>query len=148
MQTPYLIRPFRPIWMDEILRIERASFGRDAYDRNLFAAYARHPKSLFLVAQRGHGIAGYSLAHWRNARAELVSIAVDPKARGRGVASSLLKSTIRRLKLRGTKRLTLMVKVTNWSARRFYEGRGFARVRVVRGYYEDGRDGILMGRDL
>ena len=100
------------------------------------------------MAEGRRGIAGYSLAQWRKDRAELTSIAVDPKARGRGVASSLLKSTIRRLKLRGTTRLTLMVKVTNWAARGFYEGRGFTPVRVVRGYYEDGRDGVLMGREL
>src|SRR6185437_15039714 len=109
---------------------------------------AQHSKSLFLVAKRGPGIAGYAISDWRQGRAELTSIAVDPRVRGRGTASSLLKSTIRRLKLRGIKRLTLMVKVTNRAARAFYEGRGFERVRLVRGYYEDGRDGVLMRRDL
>jgi len=147
MKTRVLIRPFRMAEMGRILEIERASFGRDAYDRNLFAAYARHAKSLFLVAKR-RGIDGYAIARWGETRAELASIAVDPKARGRGIATALLRSTIRRLKLRGTRRLTLMVKVTNRAARRFYEGHGFTPVRVVRGYYEDGRDGVLMGRDI
>jgi ribosomal-protein-alanine acetyltransferase len=148
MKTRVLIRPFRMEEMGRILEIERASFGRDAYDRNLFAAYARHAKTIFLVAKRGRGIDGYAIAQWGQARAELASIAVDPGARGRGIATSLLRSTIRRLKLRGTRRLTLMVKVTNRAARTFYEGQGFTRVRVVRGYYEDGRDGVLMGRNL
>jgi len=148
MKTPVSIRRFQMADMDRILEIERSSFGRDAYDRKLFAAYAQHSKSLFLVAKRGPGIAGYAISDWRQGRAELTSIAVDPRVRGRGTASSLLKSTIRRLKLRGIKRLTLMVKVTNRAARAFYEGRGFERVRLVRGYYEDGRDGVLMRRDL
>ena len=148
MKTPFAIRPFRLTEMPQILQIEKLSFGRYAWDRNLFAAYARHPRSIFLVARGRKGIAGYSISRWKEERAELSSIAVDPQVRGRGVASSLLRSTIRRLKLRGTRRLTLMVKVTNRSARRFYEGHGFAPVRVVRGYYEDGKDAILMGRNL
>ena len=148
MKTRIAVRPFRPREMDRILEIERACFRQDAYDRKLFAAYANHPNSLFLVAARGSEIDGYSIARWREARSELTSIAVDPEVRRRGVASLLLKSTIRRLKLRGSRRLTLMVKITNRSAQRFYVGHGFTFVRVIKGYYEDGRDGLLMGKDL
>src|SRR5437763_1727215 len=77
-------------------------------------------------------------------RAEVVSLAVDPAVRCRGVASALMNSCLRRLRLRGISRLALMVKVTNVAARAFYEKYQFEKVRTVRGYYEDGADGWLM----
>jgi ribosomal protein S18 acetylase RimI-like enzyme len=80
--------------------------------------------------------------------ASLESIAVVPNARGKGAASSLLKSTVRRLKLRGIGRINLMVRYSNAIAMRLYERHGFATVRRAPAYYEDGEDGLLMRKDL
>ncbi len=151
MTARFSVRPFRPVDMDSILAIERAGFGPDAYDRNLFAEYERICPGLFLVAQGARGIAGYSIA-WivsgRPTLANLISIAVLPEARGTGAASLLLNSTIRRLKLRGVDRLTLTVRRSNARAIRFYERHGFTGLRRAPRYYEDGEDGLLMRRDL
>jgi ribosomal protein S18 acetylase RimI-like enzyme len=48
------------------------------------------------------------------------------------------------LRRRGVVRLRLTVKVTNEAAIRLYEGYGFQKSRIVRGYYEDGADGWRM----
>ena len=148
MNSRFPIRVMRQRDLDGILRVERASFGRDAYDRKLFAEYSHTCGSLFLVAQSGDRICGYSLTHARGDRAELVSIAVDPPTRGKGVASALLESTLRRLRRRKVARVSLMVRTTNTAARQFYEKYEFTKVRVVRGYYEDGSDGYLMRKTL
>jgi ribosomal-protein-alanine N-acetyltransferase len=150
MTGPFHVRRLRASDLDRILEIEHASFGKDAYDRNLFAEYHRKCGELFLVALRGRRICGYAVTCTRAgaSSAEVISIAVDPAARGKGVASILLKSTFRRLRRRGVPRVSLMVKVTNRAARRFYEKWGFTRVRLVKGYYEDGRDGIRMLAEL
>jgi ribosomal protein S18 acetylase RimI-like enzyme len=145
------IRPFRAADMPELLAIEHASFGREAYDRKLFAKYARTAQGLFLIAATPRGAVGYSLASISRERpglANLVSIAVHPPARGQGAASLLLTSTIRRLKLRGVERLTLMVRQSNAAALRFYQRHGFAHLRRWPGYYEQGEDGLLMRRFL
>ncbi len=136
--------------LDRLMEIETASFGKDAYDRKLFAEYVHKCGDLFLGAWKGRKLCGYMLTHMRAGapRAELVSVAVEPSFRGRGVASALMKSTLRRLRRRGARRFTLMVKLTNQNARGFYEKYGFYRIRLVRGYYEDGEDGILMAKDL
>jgi ribosomal-protein-alanine N-acetyltransferase len=55
-----------------------------------------------------------------------------------------MDSTLRRLRRRGVVRLRLTVKVTNEAAIRLYEGYGFQKSRIVRGYYEDGADGWRM----
>jgi ribosomal-protein-alanine N-acetyltransferase len=156
MLKRYSIRRARAADLDRIMEIERASFGRDAYDRNLFAEYTRKCGELFLVAERGRKVWGYALT-CRAARnyggvlrqqAELISLAVDPPARGTGAAKALMDSTFRRLRWREVTRLGLMVKVTNQRARAFYENCGFTKIRIVRAYYEDGQDGWLMAKRL
>jgi [ribosomal protein S18]-alanine N-acetyltransferase len=161
MRAQYKIRPALPGDLERILEIERASFGREAYDRKLFAYYMDKCGNLFLVAarrpardgkaQRGR-LWGYLIASLREGRlagsAELVSVAVAPEARGKGAASALLESALRRLARRGAERLNLVVRATNEPARAFYEKYGFRRLRIVPGYYEDGGDGIAMSRPV
>ena len=151
MLSRYAVRRFRPADMDRVLEIEVASFGKDAYDRKLFAEYGCKCGDLFLLAGRPK-IDGYSIVCISKRRgclvASLESIAVDPQARGEGAASSLLESTMRRLKLRGVSRITLMVRHSNSVALQFYERRGFTAVRRAPGYYEDGEEGLLMRKDL
>jgi len=163
MPSDFLVQRLRPADLDRILEIEHACFRKDAYDRKLFAGYVRRCGDYFLVARRlGKGvvrsgtdaapsksaICGYILSCPCREGAELVSLAVEPAARRVGAASALMDSTLRRLKRRGVGRLILMVRITNRGAIRFYKGYGFAKVRIVHGYYEDGRDGWLMTKDL
>jgi [ribosomal protein S18]-alanine N-acetyltransferase len=152
MPTRYTIRRFQSADMDRVLEIERASFGKDAYDRKLFAEYQRTCGHFFLLAEGKRAIDAYSIACMYQKRGGLVasleSLAVAPQARGKGAASSLLKSTVRRLKLRGVGRITLMVRRSNSIALRLYERHGFAAVRRAPGYYEDGEEGLLMRKDL
>jgi [ribosomal protein S18]-alanine N-acetyltransferase len=150
MNRPFSIRLIKLSDLDRILSIEHASFGKDAYDRNLFADLIDKCGELFLVAVKGRSICGYivTCTGGRTASAELVSIAVHPKYRGKGIASALMASTLRRLCRRGVARFHLTVKVTNHVAIRFYEGYGFHKSRMVRGYYEDGADGWRMTKDL
>jgi ribosomal-protein-alanine N-acetyltransferase len=144
----HTIRRLRLADLDRILEIERASFGDEAYDRNLFAEFFRRCRELFLVVERDRNILGYMIACIRGEQAELVSVAVDPAARSRGAASALMQSALRRLRRRGIARIVLMVRVTNDQARAFYERYGFETVRRAPRYYEDGEDGWRMAKNL
>ena len=146
MSEPFRIRRIRASDLDRIQEIEVASFGEDAYDRKLFAEYFRRCGGFFLGVGKGRNICGYMLTCMRAdaARAEVISLAVEPKARQKGAASALMRSTLRRLRLRGVPRVDLMVKVTNRPAQRFYRRFGFVPLKIVPAYYEDGRAGIRM----
>lgn len=148
MRARLTVRPFRPSDLDRTLQMEHASFGNDAYDRNLFAEFFHKCGDLFLVCERSSGVCGYIVTCIRGDRAELISIAVDPAARGKGAGSALLAGTLRRLKRRLVRRFGLIVRLSNDPARAFYEKFGFRKLRTVRGYYEDGEDGVLMSKDL
>jgi ribosomal-protein-alanine N-acetyltransferase len=124
-----------------VVEIERASFGRDAWPAEAFVEYWRQSPELFLIARVGRRIAGYSIArvNWRGA--ELESIAVDPRYRGRGVGQALLDATVARI---GGRPLRLMVDTANAAALRFYRQYGFVRSRLVKRYYGAGRDAWRM----
>ena len=124
-----------------MVEIERASFGKDAWPAALFVEYWRESPELFLIARLGRRIAGYSITRtsWRGA--ELESIAVDPRYRGRGVAQALLDATVAGL---DAVTIRLMVSTANAAALRFYRQYGFVRTRLVKRYYGAGRDAWRM----
>ena len=89
MTKHFTVRRIRLADLDRILQIEHASFGKDAYDRNLFAEYSHKCGDLFLVAASGpRAFAVICVTCIGGERAEMVSIAVDPAARGKGAASA------------------------------------------------------------
>jgi [ribosomal protein S18]-alanine N-acetyltransferase len=147
-RAQYQIRTAVAKDLERIGEIERASFGREAYDRKLFADYLRNCGNLFLLAERGGKICAYLLCCLRGPSAELVSVAVAPEFRSSGAASALLESLLRRLRRRGVARLHLVVRVTNRAAQALYTKYQFRRLRRVPGYYEDGGDGISMSRPV
>ncbi|MCB9597765.1 MAG: ribosomal protein S18-alanine N-acetyltransferase [Sandaracinaceae bacterium] len=92
-----------------------------------------------LVADEAGVLLGYAIAWVIAGEAEVLSIAVDPPARRRGVARALLDGV-----LEGAERAVLEVRARNLGARALYEDYGFALVGARRGYYSDGEDALLM----
>ena len=148
MSPPPTIRKARRRDLPRVLEIERASFGVWAYESKLFAEYLLAPASIFLAAWRSGRLLGYALCSARGPRSEVVSLAVDPSERGSGVASALLASSLRRLRLRGASRVFLMVRRANRPARGLYAKFGFRQTRLTPGYYEDGAAAWRMSRNL
>jgi ribosomal-protein-alanine acetyltransferase len=142
------IRLFEARDLPRILRIENSAFGTDAWPAELFQEYASISPKLFLVAVMGRSIAGYSIACVQRHAAELASIAVLPAYRGRGVATSLLKATLRKVRRQGAAAMWLMVRPDNRTGIGLYRKFGFVRTSSVREYYEDGSTGCRMRLEL
>ena len=138
------IQQFELRHLERVLSIEQASFASEAWDKDLFLEYSRECPSFFLIAKLGRGIAGYMIACATAKNAELVSIAVDPRFRHRGLANAMLHYTLARLRRRGIRTWWLMVRTTNTAAIGFYEGFGFTRTRMVKRYYENRGDAWRM----
>ena len=124
--------------LSRILRIERASFGEAAWDREIFLEYLRHRPRLFLVAETNTRLAGYIIASTEAGKAELVSIAVAPHYRRRGIGNWMLRQARGRLRRHDVGTWWLMVRTDNEAAIRFYRRFGFVIGRLVKNYYEDG----------
>ena len=127
--------------IDRIVEIELSSFKRDAWERELFVGMLEQCPDLFLVAKVGRRIVGYSITCMQRDKAELVSIAVFPRARLQGAGEALMRWTRRELNRRKVRAWRLMVRIDNEGAIRFYRGLGFKRVRTVKDYYGTGKDG-------
>lgn len=138
------IRPFDPRHLDRIVSIEQACFGEEAWDRKLLLEYFHQSPEMFFVAQAGRRIAGYIITVRVARGAELVSIAVDPGERRRGVGRAMLDLSRAELRSRGVKSWWLMVRTTNQAAIAFYERYGFERIRLVKRYYAAKQDGWRM----
>lgn len=82
-------------------------------------------KSATFLARLGERTAGV-IGGWRDgAGVELVSMWVDPAARGNGVAEPLVEAVVDWARAMGEERVHLWVTVGNDSARRLYERCGF-----------------------
>lgn len=138
------VRPFRRYHLSRILRIERTSFASEAYSKAMFLQLYRDCGDLFFVARQSGRIAGYMVTCRAGDRAEIISIAVDPAYRRYGVASALIEHTLKRLRALRVRAVDLTVRPHNLAAITLYRSFGFARLRRVKGYYEDGGDAIRM----
>jgi [ribosomal protein S18]-alanine N-acetyltransferase len=144
LQRVIRVRRFESGDLEDILAIERESFGTDAWSKTLFAGYFRKYPELFLVARVGRKTVGYSITCAGVRTAELVSIAVEPSARGHGVARALLDYSLAGLRKDRVKSWWLMVEVDNVAAIKFYERYGFISTKRVKRYYGAGRDAWRM----
>lgn len=108
-----------------------------------------------VVAHRvllGREIVGFMLSRRAADEAEILSVAVAPRRRGRGLARKMLDLHLRRLAGLGTGTVFLEVDDANESARRLYARAGFREVGRRQGYYtpESGAasTAVVLRRDL
>jgi ribosomal-protein-alanine N-acetyltransferase len=134
--------------MQRLLRIERASFGAEAWPRRYFLEMYRDCRDFFVVAKVRGRIAGYAVACTEKRNAEIASLAVHPDYRRQGVGDALMRRMLRELCAAGVGRVELMVRTGNTAGAQLYRSLGFRRVRLVRRYYEDGGDGFVMVRGI
>jgi ribosomal-protein-alanine acetyltransferase len=94
------------------------------------------------VAERDGALLGYALAWVVVDRAELMSIAVDPAARGAGVGRALLDHVRARCGAEGATELALEVRASNGPARALYASVGLEQIGRRPRYYRDGEDAV------
>ena len=107
-----------------------------------FATLLASPHSLLTVAPEG-----FALARVLAQEAELLTLAVAPGARRRGLGRALLEGCLAQAARRGAGAMFLEVAADNAAARALYARAGFAETGLRRGYY-DGTDALVLRRDL
>jgi ribosomal-protein-alanine N-acetyltransferase len=91
---------------------------------------------------------GFVLARVAADEAEILTLAVVPSARRRGLARDMLKAALARAAQSGAAAMLLEVADTNTAARALYAGLGFIQVGLRRGYYAQGMDALVLRLDL
>lgn len=86
---------------------------------------------------------GFVLARAAADEAEILTLAVAPHARGKGLGRALLQAAINRAHALGAVAMFLEVGADNPHAITLYTALGFAKVGTRKGYYE-GRDALVL----
>ncbi len=94
--------------------------------------------------ERGLSHFGFSIVKMGH----VVSIAVLPEHRRKGIGTALLTTSMERMKEKGCDEVYLEVRVSNEEAIRLYEKLQFVKVRTIQYYYSDGEDAYVMARKL
>ena len=87
---------------------------------------------------------GMILARVAGEEAEVLTLAVTPAGRRRGLGAALLVAALREVRERGAQAVFLEVSETNAAARALYAATGFVEVGRRRHYYPDGIDALVL----
>ena len=134
------IRPGQAGDVDALVAIENEVFPTDRLNARALRRSLRSPTISVLTAVQDGTPVGYALLYRRRASSivQLASIAVAPKAGGRGVGATLLEAAEREASRHGARRVRLEARPDNEPARALYRRAGYRRFEVVEEYYSDG----------
>ena len=137
---------------DAVAQLHAASFYR-GWPRQDIEAYLLDSDTPTLVAcDAKRKVAGFAMLRLLGDDVELMTIAVQPKYRGKGVGAALLNACFEDLRMTAGKRMILEVAADNPAAIRLYQKLGFAKLSERQGYYArpDGKPAtaLVMARNL
>lgn len=127
-----------------VTEIEKASF-KYPYDYSTFSSYLTEKESNFIIAEVEKKVVGYVIVRTNCNLGTIISIAVLPIRRRKGIGGCLLEFALKKL-FYEVNSIELQVSTANLDAIRFYESHGFSSKSVIQNYYPSGEDAIVMGR--
>jgi ribosomal-protein-alanine N-acetyltransferase len=123
-----------PCDVDVLARLHATSFA-DAWSAAWIAKLLAHPGTFAFLVEGESG--GFVLVRAAGGEAEILTLAVAPAARRRGIGSALILAACRQAREMGADAMFLEVSRTNEPARTLYARLGFREVGRRRGYYQE-----------
>ncbi len=158
MQQTFELRKFQPDDLQGVMQINRVCLPENYTDFFFMDLHQRFPET-FIVAEENNELAGYIMCRIEVGlsnygfgglvkKGHVVSIAVMPTHRRKGVAQALIKRALEGMQYYKAKQCFLEVRVTNDIAISLYKKLGFEVTRTINGYYSDGEDAYVMTKRL
>ena len=156
------IRHMLPSDLDSVIRIEELSFPHPWTREQFMTELGREPVSHCHVVVTGDDgncsdqdkhlkegtVAGFIMGWLVADELHITNLAVAPEARRGGFAAALLERSIQEATELGAAWCQLDVRASNTPARGLYLRYGFKALGTRKGYYHNGEDAVVMGRDL
>jgi ribosomal-protein-alanine N-acetyltransferase len=92
----------------------------------------------YLVAEQDGELVGYAGLVVVGRQADVQTLAVAPAGQGRGLGRRLLDALVAEARRRDAGEVLLEVRAENEAALALYDGAGFERIAIRRGYYRPG----------
>jgi ribosomal-protein-alanine N-acetyltransferase len=158
MQQTFKLRKFTPSDLQSVMQINRVCLPENYTDVFFIDLHQRFPET-FIVAEEDGKIVGYVMCRIEVGLASfglgglirkghVVSIAVLPQGRRKGVAQALMTKAMDGMRHYKAKLCYLEVRVTNAAGVALYKKLGFEVSRTSNGYYSDGEDAYVMSKKL
>jgi ribosomal-protein-alanine N-acetyltransferase len=158
MQQTFKLRKFTPDDLQSVMQINRVCLPENYTDVFFIDLHQRFPET-FIVAEEDGKIVGYVMCRIEVGLASfslggvirkghVVSIAVLPQGRRKGVAQALMTTAMDGMRHYKAKQCYLEVRVTNAAGVALYKKLGFDVSRTSNGYYSDGEDAYVMSKKL
>jgi ribosomal-protein-alanine N-acetyltransferase len=158
MQQTFKLRKFTPDDLHSVMQINRVCLPENYMDFFFMDLHQRFPET-FIVAEENRKILGYIMCRIEVGLANfglgglirkghVVSIAVLPQGRRKGVAQALMIAAMEGMSHYKAKLCYLEVRVTNDAGVSLYKKLGFEASRTIKGYYSDGEDAYVMTKKL
>jgi ribosomal-protein-alanine N-acetyltransferase len=139
-------------WTDlpALAALERDLFAHDAWaEPTWWAELAGRPRREYLVLTDSDGVLGYAGLDHGGEVADVMTIAVAPRAQGHGFGRLLLDELEQRASIRGAANVILEVRADNLAALGLYERSGYAVLSTRRRYYQPGDvDAVVMRKSV
>jgi len=158
VQTTFSLRRFQPDDLERVMHINRICLPENYATYFFMDLYERFPET-FIVAEEDGEIVGYVMCRIETGlpdfgllgiakRGHVISIAVLPEHRRRGIGTALMKEAMMGMRVYKAKECYLEVRVGNTPAVNLYGKLGFQASRMVQGYYADGEGAYIMSLKL
>ena len=158
MQETFKLRKFAIDDLQSVMHINRVCLPENYTDFFFIDLHRRFPET-FVVAEENGEVVGYIMCRIELGlsnfgfsgvikKGHIVSVAVLPNYRRKGVGRALVIEVMEGMRLYNTKQCFLEVRVTNTQAIDLYNKLGFQVTRTIHGYYADGEDAYVMSKKL
>ena len=131
-------------YLHQIHEIEKLSFP-SPWSLNALQSEIENPISHIWVFEREEALSGYICFWMFDKEAQLLSLAVHPRDRGKGLGHYLLKKMIETAVSKRVQYIWLEVRPSNLAGKRLYQKLGFEEVHRRPRYYSNTEDAIVMG---
>jgi [ribosomal protein S18]-alanine N-acetyltransferase len=155
MSSEIFFRDYRATDLEAMFELDETCFAEEfRFDRKSMREFAEEQNAIVRVAEQAGGpIAGFVIVHVERVatewRAYVVTLDVAPNCRLRGLGRRLMREVEASAMAAGVRWMQLHVFTGNPGAIRFYEGMGYERISVQRGFYgEAGLDAFVYGKEL
>jgi ribosomal-protein-alanine N-acetyltransferase len=158
VQKTFKLRRFTTDDLQSVVHINSVCLPENYTDYFFIDLHHKFPET-FIVAEENGEVVGYIMCRIElglsnfgfgglTKKGHIVSVAVLPPYRRRGIGESLVNEAMEGMRLCNAKQCFLEVRVTNGPAIDLYKKLGFQITRTIHGYYADREDAHVMSRKL
>jgi len=143
-----LFREARPDDLEALYRFEVLCFEQHRFRRDHVEWILRHDRALTLVDDGSDGVTAATMLLFEGQVCRVLSIAVAPGARRRGLGTQMMQAVDAICRDRGVSTIRLEVSTRNLGAIELYRRLGYRTDGVLYGYYSWGEDAYSMHKSV